>query len=136
VESAMAALVPAGAPVSVLIDHGLDEQIATQLIESGIGTVEKLGSMTPEELEAIPGIGSAVVEGILIAVNAYYAQFEQTPESVEALAEERVPADEPAAPEALAADDGASPETAEIKDGHVSVPEKESDTIKDSGEVG
>src|SRR5580700_4232632 len=76
VETAMAALVPAGAPVSVLIDLGLAETIVETLIESSVGTVEKLGSMTPEELEAIPGIGPQVVEKILIAVNAYYAQFE------------------------------------------------------------
>ena len=79
VESAMAALVPAGAPVSVLIDHGLGEEIVEKLIEAGVGTVEKLGSMTPEELEAIPGIEPAIVEKILVAVNAYYAQFEQQP---------------------------------------------------------
>src|ERR1700738_4394325 len=76
VESAMAALVPAGAPVSVLMDHGLDDKIVEKLIEAGIGTVEKLGSMTPEELEAIPDIGPKIVEKILVAVNAYYAQFE------------------------------------------------------------
>src|SRR5580693_2590201 len=79
VESAMAALVPTGAPVSVLIDHGLDESIAEKLIEAGIATVEKLGSMTPEELELIPGIEPDIVEKILIAVNSYYAQFEQPP---------------------------------------------------------
>ena len=135
VESAMAALVPAGAPVSVLIDHGLEEGIATQLFESGIGTVEKLGSMTPEELEAIPGIGPGVVEGILIAVNAYYAQFEQTTDSVEA-AEERVPAEEEVLPEPIAAASESSPETAEFMDGDVPAAEKESDTIKNSGEVG
>jgi transcription termination/antitermination protein NusA len=44
VESAMAALVPTGAPVSVLIDHGLSEEIAEKLIEAGVATVEKLGS--------------------------------------------------------------------------------------------
>ena len=36
VESAMAALVPAGAPVSVLIDHGLAEEIVEKLIEAGV----------------------------------------------------------------------------------------------------
>ena len=77
VESAMAALVPTGAPVSVLIDHGLAEEIAEKLIEAGVGTVEKLGSMTPEELEAISGIETDMVEKILVAVNSYYAQFEQ-----------------------------------------------------------
>src|SRR5271168_2813541 len=62
VETAMAALVPAGAPVAVLIDHGLDESIAEKLIEAGVATVEKLGSMTPEELEAIHGIEPDIVE--------------------------------------------------------------------------
>ncbi len=76
VETAMAALVPAGAPVSVLIDHGLAEDIVEKLLEAGVSTVEKLGSMTPEELEAIPSIGPAIVEKILVAVNSYYAQFE------------------------------------------------------------
>src|SRR5579862_1993484 len=76
VESAMAALVPAGAPVSILIDHGLAEEIVEKLLGAGINTVEKLGSMTPEDLEVIPEIGPATVEKILIAVNSYYAQFE------------------------------------------------------------
>ena len=74
VESAMSALVPTGAPVSILIDHGLSEEIAEKLIEAGVGTVEKLGSMTPEELEAIPGIEPDIVEKILIAVNSYYSR--------------------------------------------------------------
>jgi N utilization substance protein A len=46
------------------------------LLESGIATVEKLGSMTPEELEAIQGIGPEMVEKIQQAVNAYYEQFD------------------------------------------------------------
>ena len=57
VESAMAALVAPGAPVSVLIDYGLAEEMVEKLVEAGVGTVEKLGGMTPEELEEIPGIG-------------------------------------------------------------------------------
>ncbi len=81
VETAMAALVPAGAPVSVLIDHGLAEDIVEKLLEAGVATVEKLGSMTPEELEAIPSIGPKIVEKILVAVNSYYAQFEQGAEA-------------------------------------------------------
>ena len=51
----MGDMVISGAPVSVLIDHGLDEAIVEKLVAAGIGTVERLGSMTPEELEAIPG---------------------------------------------------------------------------------
>src|SRR6266513_1099366 len=38
VETAMAALVPTGAPVSVLIDHGLAEESAEKLIEGGVAT--------------------------------------------------------------------------------------------------
>ncbi len=76
VETAMAALTVPGAPVSVLIDYGLSEKIAEQLLESGVTTVEKLGSMTPEQLEEIPGIEPEVVEKIQLAVNAYYGQFE------------------------------------------------------------
>ncbi len=89
VETAMAALVPAGAPVSVLVDHGLEESIVEKLLEAGVGTVEKLGSMTPEELEAIPGIEPAIVQTILVAVNAYYAQFEQPAEIAEPVVEDQ-----------------------------------------------
>jgi N utilization substance protein A len=83
VESAMAALVAPGAPVSVLIDFGLGEKLAEVLLESGIVTVEKLGSMTPEELEDIQGIGPKMVEKIQLAVNAYYGQFEAGAEAGE-----------------------------------------------------
>src|SRR6266851_4195319 len=76
VESAMAALVVPGAPVSVLIDFGLGEELAGKLVESGVFTVEKLGSMTPEQLEEIPGIGRNLVEKIQWAVNNYYGQCE------------------------------------------------------------
>ncbi len=87
VETAMAALVPAGAPVSVLIDHGLAEDIVEKLLEAGVSTVEKLGSMTPEELESIPSIGPQIVEKILVAVNSYYAQFETAENPAEIIAE-------------------------------------------------
>ena len=62
VESQMAALVVPGAPVSVLIDHGLTEAVVEKLMAAGVTTVEKLGSMTPEELEEIPGIDPEMVE--------------------------------------------------------------------------
>ena len=77
VESQMAALVVSGAPVSVLIDHGLGEKVVEKLLEAGVGTIEKLGAMTPEQLEEISGIGPKTVETIQVAVNSYYAQFEE-----------------------------------------------------------
>jgi transcription termination/antitermination protein NusA len=75
VESQMAALVVPGAPVSVLVDHGLPEDAAEKLMAAGITTVESLGSMTPEDLAEIE-IGPDVVELIQVAVNGYYGQFE------------------------------------------------------------
>ncbi|MEK7409753.1 MAG: transcription termination factor NusA, partial [Acidobacteriota bacterium] len=79
VESEMATLVVPGAPVSVLLDQGLSEKVLEKLVEAGVGTVEQLGGMTPEQLEAIQGIGPKTVENIQVAVNAYYAQFEEVP---------------------------------------------------------
>jgi transcription termination/antitermination protein NusA len=114
VESQMAALVVPGAPVSVLIDHGLTEAMVEKLMEGGVTTVESLGSMTPEELEALPGIDPETVEAIQTAVNGYYGQFE---ESVDA----------PAAvqPAAETAPEAAAEEPVEA----VSEPENESVTI-------
>jgi N utilization substance protein A len=96
VESQMAALVAPGAPVSVLIDFGLTEKVLEKLLESGVGTIEKLGGMTPEELEAIQDIGPEMVEQIQLAVNAYYSQFEDSVPAEEAAVEEAA-AEEPAA---------------------------------------
>jgi N utilization substance protein A len=75
VESRMAELVVPGAPVTVLLDHGLTEAIAEGLMAAGVPTVEKLGAMTPEQLEAIAGM-EAEVDRIQQAVLSYYGQFE------------------------------------------------------------
>jgi N utilization substance protein A len=79
VESQMALVVP-GAPVSVLIDHGLTEEITGKLMEGGVTTVEKLGEMTPEQVQEIPGIAPEMVEPIQQAVVNYYGQFESPAE--------------------------------------------------------
>ena len=79
-EDRMSDLVISGAPVSVLIDHGLEDQIVERLVGAGIGTVERLGSMTPEQLEAIPEIDESVVEQIQTAVVSFYGQYEPAAE--------------------------------------------------------
>jgi transcription termination/antitermination protein NusA len=66
-----------GAPVSILIEHGLDEAIVEKLVAADIGTVEKLGSMTPEELEAIPEINEDVVRQIQAVVVAFYGEYDE-----------------------------------------------------------
>jgi N utilization substance protein A len=144
VETAMAALVPTGAPVSVLIDHGLADNIVEKLVEGGVGTVEALGSMTPEDLELLPGVDAPMIEKILMAVNGYYGQFEQPAEEVTAAEELIVAAEEQIVAEALNGADPSpkletSPE-AEVEEQLtplVSLVEKgESDRMEDSDHVG
>jgi N utilization substance protein A len=112
VESQMAALVAPGAPISVLAEYGLDEIILDKLLETGVGTIERLGSMTPEQLEEIQGIGAQTVEKIQESVNAYYSQFEdpllETPGAQEAVAEEA--SEPPAEDAAVEAETAAAPE--------------------------
>jgi transcription termination/antitermination protein NusA len=97
VEAHMASL-SSGAPLSVLLEHGLPEQMLEKLLEAGVGTVEKLGSMTPEELELIPGIGPKSVQTISTAVNAHFGNYPE-PSAEEAAPAETAP---PIEPEAVA----------------------------------
>ena len=83
-ELRMGDMVISGAPVSVLIDHGLAESIVEKMVSAGIGTVERLGSMTPEELEAIPGIDEDIVTQIQSSVVAFYGQYDAETEAAEA----------------------------------------------------
>jgi N utilization substance protein A len=77
VETAMAAFTGSGTPVSVLVDHGLTDEVVDRLLEAEAKTVESLADMTPEQLEAIKGIDAESLGAIQMAVNSYYAQFEQ-----------------------------------------------------------
>jgi N utilization substance protein A len=115
VESQMAALVVPGAPVSVLIDHGINEELVGKLMEAGVGTVEKLGGMTPEQLEEIPGIGDEAVEKIQGAVVSYYGQFESSGEG-EAVPPESVAAGEEAQEQSVTIEIGESPVGVEAPD--------------------
>ncbi|MGH9656845.1 MAG: transcription termination/antitermination protein NusA, partial [Bryobacteraceae bacterium] len=78
-ESRMGDMVISGAPVSVLMDHGLPEAILESLVAADIGTVERLGSMTPEQLEAIPEIDEATVARIQAAVMSFYGAYDTEP---------------------------------------------------------
>ena len=75
VESQMEQLVPGGTPIGELA--GIGAKTVEKLVERGITTIERLGEMTPEQLEEIPGIGPKMVEKIRLAVNNYYSQFEE-----------------------------------------------------------
>jgi N utilization substance protein A len=53
------------------------EHVVEKLVIGGVATVERLGNMTPEQLEEMPGIDPEQVEEIRDAVVAYYAQYDQ-----------------------------------------------------------
>jgi transcription termination/antitermination protein NusA len=126
VESQMAALVVPGAPVNVLIDHGMTEAVAQKLIEAGVTTVEKLGAMTPEQLEEIPGIEQDMVENIQTAVVGYYGQFEQQEETAAAEA----PAESP-----VEAVDEKVPENESDRIEVTEVPAASPETVKGEAEL-
>lgn len=139
VEAHMASL-SMGTPLSALLDHGVQEMVLEALLKGGVGTVEKLGSMTPEELEQIQGIDDETVQVIGAAVNAYYNHLDG---GSQAAAAEEAPAE--AAPvEATAAE--TAPAEAVEAEAEAPVPESEapaaqegqppldeSDTMKTSG---
>jgi N utilization substance protein A len=87
VETQMAALVVPGDSVAALVEFGLTGESAGKLAAAGISTIEQLGSMTPEQLQEISGIGEEL-ETIQAAVNNYYLQFEQSEHAAEQAADQ------------------------------------------------
>jgi transcription termination/antitermination protein NusA len=132
VEAAMAAISGSGTPVSVLIDYGLAEFVVDKLLEAGSSTVEALADMTPEQLDAIPGMNSGVLEQIQIAVNGYFAQFEPQDETIEGEMEAAAGAEEAeAAPKGPMVLPGLPEEGAvEDDDDDVEIPLDDFDTMR------
>src|SRR5947209_123813 len=101
VEQQMTALVGSAATPLERVPE-LGEGIVEKLTAAGVTTVESLADMTPEQLEAIPGIGPKTVEKISIAVNNYFSSLE----AGEAPAEGAVEAPAGGEAEAAAAPEG------------------------------
>jgi len=144
VEQQMSALVtPSSTPLESV--PGLGEGIVEKLVAAGVTTVESLADMTPEQLEAIEGIGPKTVEKISLAVNNYFSSLdagvapaeagegeaaaegegtpaetgETAPDSVEAAPEEAAaeePVSEEAAAQEAAAEEPAVAEAGEATD--------------------
>jgi N utilization substance protein A len=119
VEEQMSALLPApSTPLESVT--GLGEGLIQKLGAAGITSVESLADMTPEQLEAIPGIGPKTVEKISLAVSNYFTKLGVVAEAAaaEAAAAEVAAAEAPLAaePEAPAPAEGgrATPAGAEV----------------------
>ena len=100
VEQQMATLTTQTAtPLDRISDLG--ETLIQKLNEAGIGTVEALADMTPEQLEEVPGVGPKTVEKISIAVNNYFSGLESggPAPSAEAETGETAPAEQEAGSE-------------------------------------
>jgi N utilization substance protein A len=76
VEEQMNSLVGNSATSLENIAAELGDPVLEKLSNAGITTVETLADMTPEELEAIPGIDPETVEKISVAVNNYFSTLE------------------------------------------------------------
>jgi transcription termination/antitermination protein NusA len=70
IEEQMTALTAAVTPLTVL--GGVGPKMIEKLEAAGITSLEKLASMTPEQLMEIPGIGEKMVDKIYQAVNRFY----------------------------------------------------------------
>ena len=116
----MTALTAPTTPLTVLA--GVGPKTIEKIEAAGISNLEKLASMTPEQLMEIPGIGEKMVDKIYQAVNRFYEGGEAAAATVEVADEtgEDTPAPEAAtepAPDAATesapgASDDSSAETA------------------------
>jgi len=88
IEEQMTALTAPATPLTVLA--GIGPKTIEKIEAAGIPSLEKLASMTPEQLMEIPGIGEKMIDKIYQAVNRFYESGETavtTPEGGEAAAE-------------------------------------------------
>jgi N utilization substance protein A len=106
-------LLSTGAPVSALIEHGLPEAIVDALVKGDIGTVERLGSMTPEQLEALEGIDDDAVSAIQQAINSFYGAEYEPALQEDTAPQEYVAASEPAVQELEPSESAVAEEVAE-----------------------
>jgi transcription termination/antitermination protein NusA len=125
VEQQMSQLVaPSATPLEDV--QGLGEGLIEKLKTAGVTTVEALADMTPEQLEAIDGIGPKTVERISLAVSDYFSNLEaassstgeaeSTPTEAEAAPADAQPDGEPEVATEEAREAAGETETAEASE--------------------
>jgi transcription termination/antitermination protein NusA len=100
IEAEMTALTAPATPLTSLA--GVGAKTIEKMEAAGINSVEKLASMTPEQLMEIPGIGEKMVDKIYQSVNQFYESASET---------------------AATSENAASAETAETAEGAEAAPE-------------
>src|SRR5262249_60998760 len=69
---------------------GLTPSLVQKLETAGIGTVEQLANLSPEDLQNIPGIGEKTIEKISDALSEYYTQSPAYQDQMERLAQQHM----------------------------------------------
>ena len=135
VEQQMAAMAPAAATPLENVP-GLGEGLMDKLKAAGIATVESLADMTPEQLEAIEGIGPKTVEKISLAVNNYFASLDAGGAGAEGEVTEGAPTETEVVAEEAAAEVGAQDTTGRegaTEAGQAAAPEQTNEHGPDDG---
>src|SRR5437762_2297070 len=87
-------------PIPLDTMPGLSASLVQKLEAAGIGTVEQLANLSPEDLQNIPGIGEKTIEKISDAMSEYYTQSPAYQDHMERLAQKHMfSKDKPAPPE-------------------------------------
>ena len=86
IEAEMTALTAPATPLTSLA--GVGAKTIEKMEAAGINSVEKLASMTPEQLMEIPGIGEKMVDKIYQSVNRFYESGAETAAATEGEASE------------------------------------------------
>ena len=89
IEAEMTALTAPATPLTSLA--GVGAKTIEKMEAAGINSVEKLASMTPEQLMEIPGIGEKMVDKIYQAVNRFYESGSEAAAASEGAASTEAP---------------------------------------------
>jgi transcription termination/antitermination protein NusA len=77
-------------PIPLDTMPGLTASLVQKLEAAGIGTVEQLANLSPEDLQNIPGIGEKTIEKISDALSEYYTQSPAYQDQMERLAQQHM----------------------------------------------